>query len=327
MDADTGISRVAIVGTGLIGGSWAACFLAHGLDVVATDPAPGTEDKMRQYVEAAWAALTKIGLAPGASTARLRFTADLKEAVADADLVQENAPEREAVKIKLFAEMDSILPPPAILASSTSGIPMSRIQSECKRPERCVTGHPFNPPHLIPLVEVVGGAKTSAETIERAMRFYTAMGKRALHIRKEIGGHVANRLQAALYREVVHLIDQGVVSVADADAAVCMGPGLRWALMGPNMIFHLGGGPDGMRHYFEQFAIGMEWCWTDLGSPHLGPELQKKIVDGVLAEADGRSIEALSQERDTLIIGLLELLSHRGKTKPVAPRGHAADDS
>ncbi len=184
MDANTEISRVAIVGTGLIGGSWAACFLAHGLDVVATDPATGTEDKMRQYVEAAWAALTKIGLAPGASTSRLRFTADLKEAVADADMVQENAPEREALKIKLFAEIDSILPPPAILVSSTSGIPMSRIQSECKHPERCVTGHPFNPPHLIPLVEVVGGAKTSAETIERAMRFYTAMGKRALHIRK-----------------------------------------------------------------------------------------------------------------------------------------------
>jgi len=139
--------------------------------------------------------------------------------------------------------MDSILPPPAILASSTSGIPMSRIQSECKHPERCVTGHPFNPPHLVPLVEVVGGAKTSAETIERAMRFYTAMGKRAMHIRKEVMGHVANRLAAALYREVAYLIDQDVVSVADADAAVCMGPGLRWALMGPNLIYHLGGGP------------------------------------------------------------------------------------
>ena len=225
MDANTEISRVAIVGTGLIGSSWAACFLAHGLDVVATDPAPGTEDNVRQYVDAAWVALTKIGLAPGASTSRLRFESDLKEAVAGADLVQENAPEREPLKIKLFADMDSILPPPAILASSTSGIPMSRIQSECKYPERCVTGHPFNPPHLIPLVEVVGGAKTSAETIERVMRFYTAMGKRAMHIRKEVMGHVANRLQAALYREVAYLIDQDVVSVADADAAVCYGSG------------------------------------------------------------------------------------------------------
>jgi 3-hydroxyacyl-CoA dehydrogenase len=163
------------------------------------------------------------------------------------------APEREALKIKLFADIDSILPPPAILASSTSGIPMSRIQSECKHPERCVTGHPFNPPHLIPLVEVVGGAKTSAETIERVMRLYTAMGKRAMHIRKEVMGHVANRLQAALYREVAYLIDQDVVSVADADAAVCMGPGLRWALMGPNLIYHLGGGRGGMHHFLKSY--------------------------------------------------------------------------
>src|SRR5215469_13414562 len=275
MDANTGIGRVAIVGTGLIGSSWAACFLAHGLDVVATDPAPGAEDKMRHYVEAAWPALTKMGLAQGASTSRLRFASNLEETLTGVDMVQENAPEREPLKIKLFAEIDSILPPPAMLVSSTSGIPMSRIQSECKHPERCVTGHPFNPPHLIPLVEVVGGVKTSAETIERVMRFYTVMGKRPLHVRKEVGGHVANRLQAALYREVVHLIDQDVVSVADADAAVCLGPGLRWALMGPNMIFHLGGGSGGMPHYFEQFASALEWWWTDLGSPHLGPELQK----------------------------------------------------
>jgi len=326
MDANTEISRVAIVGTGLIG-SWAACFLAHGLDVVVTDPAPGTEDKVRQYVEAAWAALTKIGLVQGASTSRLRFESNLKEALAGADMVQENAPERESLKIELFAEIDSILPPPAILVSSTSGIPMSRIQSECKHPGRCVTGHPFNPPHLIPLVEVVGGTKTSAETIQRAMRFYRTMGKRPMHIRKEIGGHVANRLQAALYREVVHLIDQDVVSVADADAAVCMGPGLRWALMGPNLIYHLGGGPGGIRHYFEQFAGPIAAGWADLGSPELSPELQAKIVDGVLEEVNGRSFEALSLERDNLIIGLLELLSHRGKTKSVAPRGHAADGS
>jgi 3-hydroxyacyl-CoA dehydrogenase len=324
MHANTEISRIAIVGTGLIGGSWAACFLAHGLDVVATDPAPGTEDKLRHYVEAAWPALTKIGLAPGASTSRLRFESDLNEALAGAQMVQENAPEREPLKIKLFADIDSVLPPPAMLVSSTSGIPMSRIQSECKHPERCVTAHPFNPPHLIPLVEVVGGAKTSAETIERAMRFYTAMGKRALHIRKEIGGHVANRLQAALYREVAYLIDQDVVSVADADAAVCMGPGLRWALMGPNLIYHLGGGPGGIRHFLEQFTGPMTTCWADLGSPELGPQLQKKIVDGVLEEVDGRSFEVLSQERDALILGLLELLSHRDKAEPVAARRHTA---
>jgi 3-hydroxyacyl-CoA dehydrogenase len=327
MEANTEISRVTIVGAGLIGGSWAACFLAHGLDVVATDPAPGTEDKLRHYVEAAWPALTKIGLAPGASTSRLRFESDLNEALAGAQMVQENAPEREPLKIKLLADMDSVLPPPAILVSSTSGIPMSRIQSECKHPERCVTAHPLNPPHLIPLVEVVGGAKTSAQTIERAMRFYRAMGKRAVHIRKEVAGHVANRLAWALYREVAYLIDQDVVSVADADAAVCMGPGLRWALMGPNLIYHLGGGPGGMHHFFEQFAGPMAALWAELRSPDLGPELQKKIVDGVLEEVNGRSFEALSQERDNLIMGLLELLSHRPKAEPVAASRHMADRS
>jgi len=266
-------------------------------------------------------------LAQGASTSRLRFESDLNEALAGAHMVQENAPEREPLKIKLFAEIDSILPPPAILVSSTSDIPMSRIQSECKHPERCVTGHPFNPPHLVPLVEVVGGAKTSAKTIERAMRFYTAMGKRPLHVRKEVVGHVANRLSAALYREIAYLIEQDVVSLADADAAVCMGPGLRWALMGPNLIYHLGGGPGGIRHFFEHFAGPTAALWADLGSPELSPELQKKIVDDVLEEVDGRSLDELSQERDTLIMGLLELLSHRGKTKPVAARGHRADDS
>jgi 3-hydroxyacyl-CoA dehydrogenase len=326
MDANTEINRVAIVGTGLIGSSWAACFLAHGLDVVATDPAPGTEDKMRQYVEVAWPALTKIGLAQGASTSRLRFASNLEETLAGVDMVQENSPEREPLKIKLFAEIDSILPPPAILVSSTSGIPMSRIQSECKHPERCVTGHPFNPPHLIPLVEVVGGTKTSAETIEGAMRFYRTMGKRPMHIRKEIGGHVANRLQAALYREVAYLIDQDVVSVADADAAVCMGPGLRWALMGPNLIYHLGGGPGGIHHFLEHFTGPMTACWADLGSPDLAsPELQKKIVDGVIEEVNGRSFEELSEERDNLIMGLLELLSHRGKIESAALWGHVTD--
>ena len=189
-----------------------------------------------------------------------------------------------------------------------------------------MTAHPFNPPHLMPLVEVVGGAKTSAQTIERAMRFYRAMGKRAVHIRKEVVGHVANRLAWALYLEVAYLIDQDVVSVADADAAVCMGPGLRWALMGPNLIYHLGGGPGGMCHFFEQFAGPMTALWADLGSPDLGPELQKKIVDGVPEEVDGRSLEALSQERDTLITGLLELISHRGKVEPLAARGNTADD-
>jgi 3-hydroxyacyl-CoA dehydrogenase len=304
------IKNVAIVGTGVIGASWAACFLAHGLDVVATDPAPGAEAALRKYVEGAWPALTKLGLAPGASTSRLTFTSDLAKALTGADLVQENGPEREAFKIKLYADMDAILPPEVILASSSSGITMSRIQSECKHPERCVIGHPFTPPHLIPLVEVVGGSKTSPETVQRAMRFYTAMGRHPIHIRKEVKGHVGNRLQAALYREIVYLIEQDVVSVADVDAAVNLGPGLRWALMGPNLLFNLGGGPGGMSHFFEQFTAPMTAWWADLGNPNLSDSrLQEKIKKGVLEEVNGRSFEELSHERDVLLMGLLELLA------------------
>jgi len=308
MEPSTEIQRVAIVGTGVIGASWSACFLAHGLDVVATDPAPGAEEALRRYVATAWPALEKFGLTPGASPSRLRFTTDLEQALAGADLVQENGPEREAFKIKLFADMDAIVPPLTILASSSSGITMSVIQSRCTHPERCVIGHPFTPPHLIPLVEVVGGRGTSAETVERVMRFYAKLGKRAIHIRKEVKGHVANRLQAALYREVVHLIDQDVVSVGDIDAAVSLGPGLRWGLMGPNLLYHLGGGPGGVRHFLEQFTGPMTAWWADLGSPNIArPELQKKIVDGVAEEVAGRSFETLSQKRDALLIDLLEL--------------------
>ncbi len=276
--------------------------------MVATDPAPGAEEALGRYVATAWRALETFGLAPGASLSRLRFTADLKQALAGADLVQENGPEREAFKTKLFADMDAILPPPTILASSSSGITMSVIQSRCTHPERCVIGHPFTPPHLMPLVEVVGGRGTSAETIQRVMRFYKTLGKHAIQIRKEVMGHVANRLQAALYREMVHLIDQDVVSVADVDAAVTLGPGLRWGLMGPNLLYHLGGGPGGMRHFLEQFSGPMTAWWADLGSPNIArPELQKKIVDGVAQEVAGRSFETLAEKRDALLIGLLEL--------------------
>src|SRR5216683_5169621 len=202
------IQRIAIVGTGVIGASWAAYYLSRGFDVVATDPAPNAETGLRKYVDNAWTLLTKFGLAPGASTNRLTFTSKLREALADADLVQENGPERPDFKAKLFAEMDELTPVDSILASSSSSIPMDITQANCKHPERCVIGHPFNPPHIVPLVEVVAGEKTSPETVERTISFYESIGKKPIHLRKEVVGHVANRLQAALYREVVHLIEQ-----------------------------------------------------------------------------------------------------------------------
>src|SRR6201997_5604623 len=305
------IRNIAIVGTGVIGASWAALYLARGLNVVATDPAPNAEANLRKYVDAAWKDLTVIGLSPNASRDHLTFTTDMKQALPGADLVQENGPERKDFKIKLFADMDALTPPDSIIASSSSGLTMSVMQSATKHPERCVIGHPFNPPHVVPLVEVVAGEKTSPETVEQAIAFYESIGKKPIHVRKEVVGHVANRLQAALYREVVHLIEQGVLDVADSDGAVCWGPGLRWGVMGPNLLFHLGGGQGGIHHFMEHLSGPVATWWKDLGTiTEFSPQVKQTIVNGVLKEANGRSIAELERERDAM---LLELLATRAK--------------
>src|ERR1700693_5502058 len=233
------IKRIAIVGTGVIGASWAAEYLARGFDVIATDPAPNAEANLRKYIDEAWKDLTNIGLSKGASRDHLTFTTDMKEALSKADFVQENGPERPDFKMKLFADMDDAAPIDSIIASSSSGITPSVMQTKCKHPERVLVGHPFNPPHIIPLVEVVGGTKTSPEAIQQAMAFYASIGKKPIQLRTELPGHVANRLQIALYKEVLYLIQEEVLSVADVDDAVCWGPGLRWGIMGPNLQFHL----------------------------------------------------------------------------------------
>jgi carnitine 3-dehydrogenase len=228
--------------------------------------------------------------------------------VSDADLVQENGPERPDFKIKLFADIDAATPVDSIIASSSSGITMSVMQSACKHPERCVVGHPFNPPHMIPLVEVVGGAKTSPETVLRAMEFYASIGKKPIHLRKEVVGHVANRLQAALYREVVYLIEQGVLDVADADTAVCWGPGLRWGVMGPNILFHLGGGQGGIQHFMDHLSGPVASWWKDLGAlTEFSPQAKQTIIEGVAKEAQGRSVDQLAAIRDEVLLGLLQL--------------------
>src|SRR5437667_9356093 len=240
------IRRVAVVATGVIGASWAAYFLARGLKVSATDPGPGAETKLRQAVEQHWSVLERFGLAQDGSPDNLHFETELEAALEGAEFVQENGPEREDFKIDLFRRMDAVLPETAILATSSSGLLITRVQSACTHPQRVVLGHPFNPPHIIPLVEVIGGDKTSARTIERTMAFYAAIGKRPVHGRKEIKGHIANRLQAAVWREAFHLVDQGVATVADIDTVIAYGPGLRWALMGPFRNMHLSGGDGGV---------------------------------------------------------------------------------
>ncbi|MGC2265181.1 MAG: 3-hydroxyacyl-CoA dehydrogenase NAD-binding domain-containing protein [Candidatus Acidiferrales bacterium] len=313
---NTQIRKVAIVGTGLIGASWAAQYLARGLDVIATDPAPNAEANLRKCVDEAWKLLTVVGLAADASRDRLTFTADMKEAVSKADFVQESVPEQIVLKAKVFAQMDEVTPPDSILASSASGITMDIIQSSCKHPERCVIGHPFNPPHVIPLVEVVGGAKTSEAAIERAMTFYASIGKKPIRLRKSLPGHVGNRLQAALYREVLYLIQQGVVSVEDADIAVCYGPGLRWGVMGPSLQWHLGGGPGGIHHFVEHFMDGFVGQMRKLEMPDVTPALMQTVIDGVLKEANGQSVEQLAQAENNVVLELVALRAKAGRTLP-----------
>src|SRR6266436_4025913 len=299
--------RIAIVGTGVIGASWAAEYLARGFDVVATDPAPNAESNLRKLIDEAWKDLTNIGLSKGASRDRLSFTTNMKEALTEADLVQENAPERPDFKMKLYAEMDEVVPVDSLLASSSSGITPSVIQSQCKHPERVVIGHPFNPPHIIPLVEVVGGTKTSPEAIQQAISFYASIGKKPIHLKKELPGHVANRFQAALYREMLYLIEQGVLSVEDTDAAVCYGPGLRWGVMGQSLQWHLGGGAGGIKHFMEHLMDPLAGMMKALGNPQITPELKQTVVDGVMREAGGRSVDQLARDENEVLIGLLKL--------------------
>ena len=302
------IRRIAIIGTGVIGASWTALFLAKGLDVVATDVAPDAEAKLRAFVDAAWPAMEELGLASGASRDRLRFEANLEDAIRGADLVQENGPERIDFKQDLYRKLDGLLPATTLIASSSSGLTMSEIQKACPdHPERCFIGHPFNPPHLIPLVELVSGAATSKETIDRAAAFYDGLGKKTVRLNKEVPGHVANRLAAALLREVMYLVDQDVISVGDIDAAVSYGPGLRWGVMGPMMLYHLGGGAGGIDHWFDQFTGPITAWWKVLGDPQITPEMRAKVTAGVMAEVAGRSIESLADQRDRELMGLLKV--------------------
>src|SRR4029079_15460953 len=253
--------------------------------------------------------LTNIGLSKGDSRDRLTFTKDSKEALSKADLVQENGPERPDFKMKLYAEMDEVTPVDSLLASSSSGITPSVIQSKCKHPERVVIGHPFNPPHIIPLVEVVGGSKTAPDAVQQAISFYASLCKTPIHLRKELPGHVANRFQAALYREMPYVIEQGILSVEDTDAAVSYGPGLRWGVMGQSLQWHLGGGEGGIKHFMDHLMDPLAGMMKVLGTPNITPELKQAIIDGVMREAAGRSVDQLAQEENRVLVGLLQLRS------------------
>ena len=309
----TPITRVAIIGAGVIGASWATAFLARGMDVVASDPAPGAEEALRKTVDAQWPAMQQIGLSPAASTERLRFVASPEDAVVDAGFVQENGPEQLDIKRDLFRRLDEAAPADALLATSTSTIMISEFQDACTRhPERVVLGHPFNPPHLIPLVEVGGGKLTALDAIERALNFYRTIGKHPIHLRREITGHVANRLQAALWQEAFNLVKAGVASVADVDAAIAHGPGLRWALLGPFMNLHLSGGVGGVGALFgKPLWQATEGIWRDLGSMTVDADLGARVVTGITDELGEGDLTEVIRQRDEVLVKLLKLKSEQ----------------
>lgn len=314
---DIEVRRVAVIGAGTIGAAWAACFLAAGLEVAVSDPAPDARGFVQRRIDEAWPALERLGLSPGAAPDRWRFHADPTVAVDGCEFCQESAPERYEVKIELLRRLDRALPREVVLASSSSGLLISRLQEQCNYPERCVIGHPFNPAHLVPLVEVVGGLKTGQRTIRTAMAFYRAIGKRPIEVRREVPGHLANRLQAALWREAVHLVAEGVASVADIDAAITDGPGLRWALMGPHLTFALAGGEGGMAHFLAHLGPAMTSWWAALGDPLLTEQIKQKLVAGVEVETDGASLAELERRRDDFLV---ELLTARRATALSEPR-------
>lgn len=291
------VRTLGVVGTGAIGVSWVVLGLEHGLDVIAWDPAEGAEERLRAQI-------------PEGS---LRFADSLEEVGAAADLVLESGPERLEVKREIFAALDAAAAGDVLLTSSSSGLMPSTFQDSCTHhPERVLVAHPFNPPHLVPLVEVVGGSATSAEAVEAALETLRHLGKRPIHIRREVPGHVANRLQAALWREAYHLVDQGIVSVADIDTAIADGPGLRWSLLGPFATQHLSGGPGGLGHVLEHLGPPMVEWWDDLGHPALTAGLVEKLVDGVDEELDGTSAEDLVARRDQALRRLLEIKTDLG---------------
>jgi len=306
MSETSGIERVAVVGAGVIGSGWVARFLARGLEVVVSDPAPGAEDRLRAAIANARPALAALGL--DADPARPCFEPDLAAAVAGVDWVQECAPEDEALKRRLLAAIDAAAPADAIIASSSSGLLPSRIQADCGHPERVVIGHPFNPVYLLPLVEVLGGECSAPATVERALAFYRGVGMRPLRVRTEVAGYISDRLQEAIWREALHMVADGSATTGEIDDAIVYGPGLRWAIMGPCLTFHLAGGDQGMRHMLEQFGPALKLPWTRLQAPELTDGLIDAMVAGTEAQAGERSVKELERLRDDCLIAIMRAL-------------------
>ncbi|GEN46847.1 L-carnitine dehydrogenase [Alkalibacillus haloalkaliphilus] len=300
--------KVAIIGTGVIGNGWIIRFLANGFDVVAFDPAEGAEEKTKQVIKNAWESVKELGLHPEADQNRLTFVSTMEEAVKDADLIQENVPERVVLKQQVLADIDSHAKGDAIIGSSTSGIKPTELQVQMKNPERLVVAHPFNPVYLLPLVEIVGGESTNQENINLAYQFYEKANMKPMIIDKEIEGFVADRLMEALWREALHLVNDGIATTEEVDKAITYGAGLRWAQMGPFMTFHLAGGEQGMRHMLEQFGPALKLPWTKLEAPELTDELKERVITGCESHAGERSVAELERRRNEFLVKLMDLV-------------------
>ena len=312
----TELGHVAVLGTGVIGASWAALFLAAGKRVTAHDPADGAARKLNSFVKKAWPDLHELGLARSKTPRTVEFCASAAETVVGADFIQESVPEVLGIKHRLYREIEPNLGPGTAVASSASGLMLSELQAGWRDPSRLVVGHPFNPPHLIPLVEVLGNERTAEGVIEAAESLYASAGKTTIRLRREVPGHVANRLQAAIWREAIHLAREGVASVEDIDKAISAGPGLRWALLGPTMLFHLAAGEGGIGEFCNRYGPSFTRWWKDLGSPEFDEETRRVVEDGLKDLQDTKSVEILSRERDRKLLAILKLVSGTGPQQP-----------
>ena len=306
------VRRIACIGTGVIGAGWAAYFLARGFDVIGWDPHPEARERARHLIDQVWPTMVQLGLAEGASLSRLTLTDTIETATDGAQFIQENAPERLPLKQELLAQIDALATPEIAISSSTSGFPVSELQARCSHPERVVVGHPFNPPYLMPLVEVLGGGRTAQVTVDWAASFYNSVGKVAIKLKAEMPGFVANRLQEAIWREALQLIAGGKATVEDINRAMVYGPGLRWAFMGPFLQSQMTGGAGGIEHSLNQFTpeIRAPWCYAPM--IEMTPVLRKTLVEGANKAADGRSTEQLIRERDRLLVALLNAIKAAG---------------
>lgn len=321
------VETIACVGIGTIGGGWAAYFLARGYRVQAWDPSPSAGSRVHDLIDAAWPALTALGLSDSADPRNISVHTDLAEALDGAQFVQESAPEVLDMKQQLLAEIDAVTAPGVVIASSTSGYSMTEMAVQAQHPERLVVGHPFNPPYLIPLVEVAGGEKTARSAVEWASRWYELLGKSVITMDREVPGFIANRLQEALWREALHMVANDEATVEQIDRSITDGPGLRWPIQGPMLTFHLAGGQGGMAHMLDHFGPSLKSPWTRLEAPELSQELRDSVVNGCDEAAAGRTVSDLIKERDQAIVAIRNLMDEFRQAAAAASRNEPVESA